>query len=187
LLLIGAALVFLLLRVRTAAHDSQLQEQTRTVLLVADVLATELQAEIGRPVHHDPSVTSPFDFSKGVKKNAPGAEGTGVPDDSIEKFVWALWQNQEMRERLKVDVSRVFVKDSDGDGFLELIDGFGNKIAYAAFVKRSADDLYKVDDYLPLSDGVIFMSAGKDGRFGSYAPNDKPDADARDNIRVKRK
>ena len=78
-------------------------------------------------------------------------------------------------------VAKGWMVDSDGDGFLELVDGWGNKIAYAAYVKR--DDDFTDDDFFPSSNRPLFMSAGPDGKFGSFAPQNQADDAAKDNLR----
>ena len=104
-----------------------------------------------------------------------------MPNDSIEKFVWAIWQYDDLRDRLKSDANDDVVVDSDGDGFLELIDGWKNQIEYAAYVSRN--DNYAVDDYFPTSKDPTFMSRGPDGLWGTFAPANAPNADAADNLR----
>jgi len=171
---IGLTTMNLMLRRATA-------ERTRSTLHMAKGISTEYRAQVGTAVNH--YGTAPINWSGSKLKNAPGATGGGIPNDSIEKFVWAVWQKEELRDRLRTEAADDVVIDADGDGFLELIDGWKNRIEYAAFVRRTAaGDLYTNDDYFPSTQSPIFMSAGPDGLLGTFAPANKANADADDNL-----
>jgi len=166
-------------------------ERTRSTLHMAKGLSTEYRAQFGYAINHDPLVVSPIDWTTPKAFNTRGAVGSGYPNDSIEKFVWAVWQIEELRDRLQTKAMEDVVVDTDGDGFLELIDSWGNKIEYAAYVRRG--DGYKADDHLPASKTPIFISPGADGLLGTYLPAtgtaapgvsvNQPDGDALDNKR----
>jgi hypothetical protein len=164
----------------------------RSTIHMAKGLSTEYRAQFGYAINHDPSALSPIDWTIPKTMNAPGAVGSGIPNDSIEKFVWAVWQVEELRDRLQSKALSDVVVDSDGDGFLELVDGWGNKIEYAAYVNRG--DAYTADDHLPAIQTPIFLSPGADGLLGTYVPVmsapgsprgpvNQPDGDAADNVR----
>ena len=76
-------------------------ERTRSTLHMAKGLSTECRAQFGYAINHDPLVVSPIDWSTPKAMNAPGAVGSGIPNDSIEKFVWAVWQIEELRDVVK--------------------------------------------------------------------------------------
>jgi hypothetical protein len=171
----------------TGCADGQTHQapvkRTEALLQIAGVLSTEYRAKFHRPVNHAPAKGG-IDWSKPRSKNASSAKGKGIPDDSIERFVWAAWQVERLQTQLNSLVASASMVDSDGDGFLELVDGWGNKIAYAAYVKH--DDDFPDDDYFPSTNRPVFMSAGPNGLWGSYAPGNKANDAAEDNIRSDR-
>ena len=141
-----------------------------------------------------------YDWSDSrYERNVPGATGEtdlDADDDqefiarSIERFVWATHRvpsAQEMYGRVNetvfTDLTGEIPDPVGGDalytenpnGFLELRDGWDNKIVYAAFVAHDDDhgthdatDDYLDDDFLPPHDRPFFVSAGPDGDFGNY-------------------
>jgi prepilin-type N-terminal cleavage/methylation domain-containing protein len=154
-------------------------ERTRSTMHMAKGLSTEYRAQFGTAVNH--FGFTPINWAGSKLKNAPGSSGGGTPNDPIEKFVWAVWQVEELRDRLRSKAIDDIVIDSDGDGFLELVDGWNNQITYAAFVYRN--DLYAGDDFFPTITTPIFMSRGPNEEWGTFVNNNKPDANAEDNIR----
>jgi len=94
----------------------------------------------------------------------------------IERFIWAANQMPTIRKTLpslgagfgdiELDANRVPV----GDGFLEVVDPWGNPIAYASKVSHKVDRLLinngADDDFLPEHDAPFFASAGADQRWG---------------------
>ncbi len=79
----------------------------------------------------------------------------------IERFIWAANQMPDIRNNLPA-LGGAFV-DADDDGFMEVIDPWGNPVAYAQKVthKTSSDT-----DFLPAHDAPFFASAGKDQKWG---------------------
>ncbi len=80
----------------------------------------------------------------------------------IERFVWAANQLPQIRDSLP-SLGSAF-EDADGDGFMEVIDPWGNPIAYANNV--SHNDPVTDDDFLPAYSKAFFASAGKDQKWG---------------------
>lgn len=80
----------------------------------------------------------------------------------IERFLWAVNQMPVIREKLP-SFGTAF-GDTDGDGFIDLVDPWGNPIAYANRVKHTPGT--EDDDFLPQYTGPFFASAGKDGMWG---------------------
>jgi len=64
------------------------------------------------------------------------------------------------------------LEDTDGDGFLEIVDAFGTPLAYADRVTHD-DPNTPADDFLPQRPQPFFVSAGRDRQFGAT-----PDAPA---------
>jgi prepilin-type N-terminal cleavage/methylation domain-containing protein len=85
----------------------------------------------------------------------------------IERFIWAAYQMPVIRENLP-SLGAAF-GDFDngglGDGFLEVVDPWGNPIAYASRVEHLIG-VNVEDDFLPIHDNPFFASAGKDQRWG---------------------
>lgn len=80
----------------------------------------------------------------------------------IERFVWAANQLPQIRDKLP-SLGSAF-EDTDGDGFMEVIDPWGNPIAYAN--NLSHNDAVTDDDFLPVYSKAFFASAGKDQKWG---------------------
>ena len=99
-------------------------------------------------------------------RNALGASGVGTPDDAIERFVCAVLEVEGSRKMI-LSCGSPFVVDSDGDGFLEVRDGWGRLIQYVAAV--SHQDSFTADDFLPERKVGYFVSFGYDGVPDSVA------------------
>jgi len=80
----------------------------------------------------------------------------------IERFIWAANQLPAIRNNLP-SLGGAFV-DADGDGFMEVIDPWGNPIAYGNAV--SHNDNFTDDDFLPVYSKSFFASAGQDQKWG---------------------
>lgn len=80
----------------------------------------------------------------------------------IERFIWAANQMPDIRKNLPA-LGASFV-DSDGDGFMEVVDPWGNPVAYAKAVDH--DPGTDEDDFLPEYNGPFFASAGEDQMWG---------------------
>ncbi len=79
----------------------------------------------------------------------------------IERFIWAANQVPVIREALP-SLGKAF-GDADDDGFLDIVDPWGNPVAYASSVSHTNDP---DDDFLPVHDSPFFASAGKDQMWG---------------------
>ncbi len=159
----------------------------------------QVQFQGGTGVPHLRESNSIYDWTSPKVKNAQNASGTGTlnegtgayinPDTKgnytyangdtndeymeranlyIERFLWAVNQMPVIREKLPT-LGTAF-GDADGDGFIDLVDPWGNPIAYAASVSHKVEKLRindgKDDDFLPQYTGPFFASAGKDGMWG---------------------
>lgn len=79
--------------------------------------------------------------------------------------------------------------DNDGtedediiNGFITILDGWGNKFVYVSGVQH-VKNFETGDDFLPEHDGVFFASPGPDGKWGSVDfDTNVPNADAQDNL-----
>ncbi len=183
-LLLVLTLIVLLMGLVAAAlaklrDDSNVRE-TQMLLKRALNASTEYQARTQTIINHEDN--SPVNWnSANLRQNDPAAESfgnpgsMGSPNDSddhvyIERFVWAAQQvpSAELTIRTLADN----LHDTDGDGFLEIIDGWENSIDYRTQTTSS--------DELPLYPRPFFASAGADAKFGDSQPH--PDEEAEDNM-----
>ncbi len=86
-----------------------------------------------------------------------------MPDSWNELFVATLWQLKVCRTMLESTGYRS-LQDLDQDGFLELVDGWGNPLIYVTKVSHTDD--YPWDDFLPEHPHPFLASSGPDGVFG---------------------
>ena len=111
------------------------------------------------------------------KKNAPDASGAGAIDDHIERFVYLALKYKLSAKILKT-LNKKQLIDRDGDGFLEIRDGFDNMLEYAAYVSHldnykgtyqepNATTATAGDDSLPVHKHSFFGSSGIDGLWGN--------------------
>lgn len=163
LITIGITLVLLgiLFAAMSAVGRSSGDNRTRMVLQACAAAAIEYEAQTGAPINH-PATTSPIDWTTSKAKNAPGSTGTGIPDSSIERFVWAALDNPAVKTVIE-GVGKQALVDKDGDGFLEVIDGWENALEYAG-----ADSASTV---LPKRTTHYIASAGRDGSFTTDEDN----------------
>lgn len=176
------------------------EQQTRTTLAnakgIADAYASIMA---GVAVNHLDSSTSPINWSPSdkaynqIRPWTPGSpkykyydnnwipgkgklDGANSEEDmkihSIERFLWAAMQHPTTNKMLATLGEDVFV-DDDANGYMELRDGWGKKIIYAAYVSRGDGDdsdnfLPERFDSIPLtpSPRSYFASAGADGEWG---------------------
>jgi type II secretory pathway pseudopilin PulG len=185
-----------LIRMYSAASDGQ----TRGILASAKAVADEYEVETGVAINHLSSISIPINWtipktynqvphtvaSGGDAEVGPWVyyETLSIPKsgtmsaDSGERFVWAATQ-LETTAKMLPSLGSVAWVDVDDNGFMELRDGWGHKIVYAAFVDHGDAD--SSDDYLPEFDKPFFASAGKDGNFGN-AKTDPNDPALSDNL-----
>lgn len=109
---------------------------------------------------------------------------TKLTDDSEtgERFLWVVMQVPAINRMLVALGPDTFV-DREENGHMELRDGWGNKMHYAAYVSHSDSDT--ADDILPehgnpTNPKPFFASAGPDGQWGDASPT--PDQQSQDNI-----
>lgn len=174
---------YLLSVVMAAGHKAKeraYQTQTHLLLVTAKAIAAEYEVQTGAPV--DPVNNVPIDWSKAKSKNVHFPKGPksalidepGMDDAarrhqeySFERFAWAVSQHHSTNIMLR-SLGAGYLKDVDGNGFLEVRDRFGRqapkKIVYAAKVSHSDDN--PADDFLPQYARPFFASAGPDGKWG---------------------
>ena len=221
-ILVVAALIIVLMGILVGAgRKMQLaakRSHTKTILNVCKSAAVAYETKFKPILHADPDqftnnpstiagmkldyATKEWDNKK-FKKNAPNESGTDYIDDHIERFVYLALKYETSKKILKT-LNQKHLIDRDGDGFLEVCDGFDNMIDYAAFVSHQDDykgtykepkDLTKTqgDDALPIHKTSFFTSAGIDGLMGDNKlwdngegtetdANNDGDDDAKDNL-----
>ncbi|HAI10113.1 MAG TPA: hypothetical protein DCM28_00285 [Phycisphaerales bacterium] len=93
-------------------------------------------------------------------QNAPVTfgSGKGTIDDSIELFVYKMLKYEVTKKMIKTLGNKNLI-DRDEDGFLEIRDGFDNKI------KFYVDEDFSSNDIEIVSNKTYFQSAGIDGVF----------------------
>ncbi len=189
---IVAVIAGLLLGGITALKGGAKESQARTILTNLVGNAGMYETKAGNPIKHlEDKKLMKWDNPK--RCNAPGFEnqtkvitaGYNNPENDenpnypstnrdnnyymeranlfIERFVWAANQIPQIRENLPA-LGEAF-DDTDGDGFLEVVDPWGNPIAYAWNVTHTPGS-NEDDDFLPEYQGVFFASAGKDQKWG---------------------
>lgn len=118
------------------------------------------------------------------------------------RFVYATMRLSALRKLYATFTPQTLV-DKDGDGFVDLLDVWGNKIVYVAFVRDDkpvsqaqplpplpfqignlivAPDEHDSDDFMPKSTAPYFASAGPDGKWGNGLGDTQQIEDASDNI-----
>lgn len=120
------------------------------------------------------SINIPIDWSINKATNAPQRSNDGTPASGSlmsesERFVWALLSNPDAKAVFQ-GTSADFIKDVDGDGFLEIRDPWDNEVVY--WPGGSG-----VPSGLPAHPNPFLASAGPDGVMGNdddvYSFNDE--------------
>jgi prepilin-type N-terminal cleavage/methylation domain-containing protein len=111
------------------------------------------------------------DYTDATYSNAMNDFDMAEANLYTERFIWAANQMPTIRKMLPSlgdgfdDIELDGNNVPSGDGFLEVVDPWGNPVAYAASVKH--DPLgFTNDDFLPEHNAPFFASAGKDQRWG---------------------
>lgn len=140
------------------------QSQTRGILSALAAIDTEYRAQTGQVVNH--TGTSPMDWTAAYTQTFPiGSTTTGAagqpaetsPNYSIERFFIAAKQVSQTATMIDNLVNNT--RDDDNNNFAEIVDGWGNAIAYRS--QESASGTF------PARPTPFFVSAGPDGKFGS--------------------
>jgi len=142
------------------------EAQTRILLSGAMGVAAEYEAQFGEAVDRaDVSVL--FEWSTDPKpRNVPGSSGTGIVNNRIERFVWeVLDSGDEVLEKMLWSLGTDVVVDSDGDGFLELVDGWGRMVDYTESNTNRYDPKQVRD--LPEHKRAFFASSGENGGWNT--------------------
>ncbi len=171
-LMVVTAIIIIMVSILLSVTASPAADRhTQMILSTAHAVATEYRLQTSVVVNH--ASTTPFDWSTAKTKNANGASGTGMLNGTVavsasERFVWAVNQLPATEQMLR-NLGTEVLTDSDGtgvtgEGFLELVDGWGRKLIYVSGVDHG--DSVTDDDYLPEYPKPYFVSAGADGQWG---------------------
>lgn len=145
----------------------------RTQSLMRSLLGAqeEFKSQSGLGIDLNHNNNSPVNWGAGpFAQNAPGFTGSAGAGglSSSERFVVGCFLFDESAEALRAAAQgRGTLVDNDGDGFLELRDPWDNEILY----RNGNDQTGSFDginnNLLPLNRSPFFISAGKDGDFGT--------------------
>ena len=168
------------------------EQHTRIILAAAKSIADEYEVHIGEPLNHHSGPTTPINWGPTVQHlpaNDPAPDKTCNDPElqgdqegattlagrfqhaSSERFVWVTYQLPATRDML-LKLGEEALTDENRNCYLELRDGWGNKIVYVAY--QDLADTISVDNFLPEYRRPFFASAGRDGKWG--ANNDAPEA-----------
>ncbi len=173
---------------RNGAKESQARAVLASLMGYRGQFETQFKTTAAMPSHLDNDPT--YDWSTAKRLNAPGASGPDIKIDTgkdlagaeytysngdtnkvymeraniyMKRFIWVVNQMPVIREGLP-SLANAF-GDFDKDGFLEVVDPWGNPIAYAQSVEHGIAG-NSDDDFLPEHDNPFFASAGKDKLWG---------------------
>ncbi|MEM6393780.1 MAG: type II secretion system protein [Planctomycetota bacterium] len=188
-LLVVIAIIALFLGIGLGSFSyikGQAEQETAYALVTQTLNAeTEYFAQTGNRVFHESDdlallLNPASPAAAQAVRNAPGSTGLGpvsAMDKSSEVFVWQTLSLPAAADMLRAATGENGLADTDGDGFLELQDPWGNLIEYRRTVNGSDADLPGLIHGAPL-----LVSAGPDGDFGEYSNANEPNDDARDNV-----
>lgn len=177
-----ALLIGLLVAGMNVIRGGSKDSQTRAILAGLMGLAGNMETQLGdNGLMHLTSQDRTYDWTTNKRKNAPGTSGTGSLDDGdttsqdndvymeraylyTERFLWAANQMPAIRDKLASFGQTV--GDANNNGFIDLVDPWGQPIAYANNVKH-VNGVDEEDDFLPEYSGPFFASAGKDKQWGT--------------------
>lgn len=161
-------------------HAGQFEAQFATAGVVEHLQVYDRTYFWGDPQHRKRQNAEGFNSNEEITGSDVAGDDNGTDPDNdadmalankyIERFIWAAYQMPVIREGLP-SLGASF-GDFDDDGFLEIVDPWGNPIAYASNVKHPTPNTLTStnnatdDDFLPLHDNPFFASAGKDQRWG---------------------
>lgn len=110
-----------------------------------------------------------------LETHARIARGQPVPDSWNEQVVETVMKLPKCHAMLKSLGPHAFA-DADGDGFMEVRDGWGRPLIYVRAVSHT--DSFTADDFLRAHPHPYWVSAGADGLFGDARnPSDPALAD----------
>ncbi len=153
------------------AQGAATQNRTQSMMRALLGAQEEFKSQSGFGIDLNHINNQPIDWGSGTfAQNAPGATGAASAAglSSSERFVVACFLFDESAEALRAAAQgRGALVDSDGDGFLELRDPWENEVLY----RNGNDQTGSFDginnNLLPLNRSPFFVSAGKDGDFGT--------------------
>lgn len=161
----------------------QAEQETAYALLTQALGAeTEYKAQTRRTMVETQGQLSGVLTSNTAQANAPGVTGTPnlsqMDGQSSEVFVWQALSLPAAATMLRAAAGEDGLDDTDGDGFLELLDPWGNEIEF----RTGNPGFLGTDTRFPRHGAPFLASPGPDGVFGSYTPNNEPDEEAQDNV-----
>ena len=157
----------LLLRTCVGVNGGRMPvESTKVIVRAADSCAIEYEVNTTMVLDHR---VLP------LETHARIARGQPVPDSWNEQAVETLMKLPRCHAMLKSLGADSFV-DKDGDGFKEVLDGWGRPLIFVGGVSHT--DSFTADDFLRAHPHPYWVSAGPDGLFGDVRiPNDPALAD----------
>jgi len=160
-------LTLFVLLMRTAFSDGPAPiEWTKVIVRGAASCHIEYQEQTTLPLDHR---------ALPLETHARIAWGLPVPDSWNEQVVETMMKLPKCHAMLKSLGPHAFV-DGDGDGFMEVVDGWGRPMIYVCAVSHT--DSFAADDFLRPHPHPYWVSAGADGLFGdARIPNDPALAD----------
>jgi hypothetical protein len=162
-------------------RQGSLEGKTKVRLQALSGTAVEFKAVQRRKIAHDATLASGAASTYQDISAAPsdlfdnGANPPQTGHAYIERYVWSLKRMKDGR-KLLMNAAQDALKDTDEDGFDELVDAWDNPLTYAVQVNHT--DGVAEDDFLPRHKHPFFASAGADGKWGN-AESD-PEATVRD-------
>ncbi len=131
-------------------------EATKVILRTVIHAATAYEVSTNSTVDHK-ATPQLFPMNSGKRS------GMAVPDSWNERFVAQMWSHQRARAALE-RLPATSLVDTEGNGFLEILDAWGTPLIYVHGVSHS--DSFTDDDFLPETPIPTFISAGYDRKFG---------------------
>ncbi|MEM1213386.1 MAG: prepilin-type N-terminal cleavage/methylation domain-containing protein [Planctomycetota bacterium] len=185
-LLVVISIIALFLGLGFAAFSyvrSQADQETAYALLTQALNAeTEYKAQTGR-VMVDNEADLQTLLGTTAQVNAPGATGTALisnmSNPSSEVFVWQALSLPAAASMLRAAAGENGLDDTDNDGFLELIDPWGNPVEFRT---QNPDTFGTRDNQFPNHGAPFLISNGPDGLPGTYSTAGEPDDEASDNV-----
>lgn len=183
MVLIGiiSVLAALVLVARTALVGSSKERQTRLIMQTALGALTEYEASIGSRINHETGGTLDWNTLGGgtsyddsqmggtldyIYTRPPTAPAVSIPNLAIERFVYAIRQNDAAERTFRnLNVDELFI-DTDGDGRDEIVDAWGTPLIFASRIPGSAGTFSAIEARLEITRDPVFVSAGADQYFG---------------------
>ena len=148
-----------------AAVEYEVELQTAPVSMNQGEYASQVRTNFSGGQYIDPNEDPPK-----AKIGGTADTETNFRDFSISRFCHQLLKYPTTNKML-MSLGREVIIDADGDGFADVVDGWGRKIVYynpADNFDRDNDENQKHAELFPASRTPYFASAGEDGQWGDY-------------------